>query len=151
MNAAEYRGFDRCHALFREEAERARRYAAAMTDKKVIDRLNKIAALYDELRRIAKRELRRRGPALTLGATTLLHEAYLNLSDRDSLAFHDIKYLVGLGMLVSIGARFLTGLQHHARELAARRLGQHLEEAIVLGDLRCSKDCLFCYYAARQN
>ena len=35
--------------LFREEAERARRYAAAMTDKKIIDRLNQIAALYDEL------------------------------------------------------------------------------------------------------
>jgi hypothetical protein len=35
--------------LFREEAERARRYAAAMTDKKVIDRLNEIAALCDEL------------------------------------------------------------------------------------------------------
>ena len=35
--------------LFREEAERARRYAAALTDKKVINRLNEIAALYDEL------------------------------------------------------------------------------------------------------
>jgi hypothetical protein len=35
--------------LFREEAERARRYAAAMPDKKIIDRLNQIAALYDEL------------------------------------------------------------------------------------------------------
>ena len=35
--------------LFREEAERARRYAATMTDKKVINQLNKIAALYDEL------------------------------------------------------------------------------------------------------
>ena len=35
--------------LFREEAERARRYAAAMTDKKVIDRLNEIAALHEEL------------------------------------------------------------------------------------------------------
>jgi hypothetical protein len=35
--------------LFREEAERARRYAAAMSDKKVIDRLNEIAGLYDEL------------------------------------------------------------------------------------------------------
>jgi hypothetical protein len=34
---------------FREEAERARRYAAAMADKKIIDRLNEIAALYDEL------------------------------------------------------------------------------------------------------
>jgi hypothetical protein len=35
--------------LFREEAERVRRYAAALIDKKVIDRLNEIAALYDEL------------------------------------------------------------------------------------------------------
>ena len=35
--------------LFREEAQRARRYAAAMIDKKVIDRLNEIAALYDQL------------------------------------------------------------------------------------------------------
>jgi hypothetical protein len=36
-------------SIFREEAERARRYAAAMIDKKVIDRLNQIAALYEEL------------------------------------------------------------------------------------------------------
>jgi hypothetical protein len=35
--------------LFREEAERARRYAAAATDKKLIDRLKQIAVLYDEL------------------------------------------------------------------------------------------------------
>ena len=35
--------------LFREEAERARRYAAAMIDKNVIDRLNEIAAIYDGL------------------------------------------------------------------------------------------------------
>ena len=34
--------------LFREQAERTRRCAAAMTEKKVIDRLNEIAALYDE-------------------------------------------------------------------------------------------------------
>jgi hypothetical protein len=35
--------------LFREEATRARRYAAAMTDQKVSDQLNQIAALYDAL------------------------------------------------------------------------------------------------------
>jgi RNA polymerase sigma factor (TIGR02999 family) len=47
------------------------------------------ATLYEELRRIAHRELRRRGQSLTLGATTLLHEAYLNISDRDAVAFGD--------------------------------------------------------------
>jgi hypothetical protein len=36
-------------SVSREEAERARRYAAAMIDKTVIDRLNQIAALYEEL------------------------------------------------------------------------------------------------------
>ena len=36
-------------ALFREEAARARRYAAAMTDQKVIDQLNHIAMLYEGL------------------------------------------------------------------------------------------------------
>ena len=35
--------------LFREEAEQARRYARAMTDKSVIERLHEIAALYDAL------------------------------------------------------------------------------------------------------
>jgi hypothetical protein len=35
--------------LFREEAEWARRYAATMTVKTVIDQLNQIGALYDDL------------------------------------------------------------------------------------------------------
>jgi RNA polymerase sigma factor (TIGR02999 family) len=38
------------------------------------------ARLYDELHVIAERELRRGGSDLTLGTTTLLHEAYLKLS-----------------------------------------------------------------------
>jgi hypothetical protein len=36
-------------ALFREEAARARRYSAAMRDKKVVDQLNQIAMLYEGL------------------------------------------------------------------------------------------------------
>ena len=35
--------------LFRAEAERARRHAAAMTDRRVIDQLKWIATLYDAL------------------------------------------------------------------------------------------------------
>ena len=41
------------------------------------------AALYDELHRMARRELARRGGGMTLGATTLLHDAYLNISRRE--------------------------------------------------------------------
>lgn len=42
------------------------------------------AGLYRELHRLAQRQLRVHGGALTLGATTLLHEAYLDLAGRDA-------------------------------------------------------------------
>ena len=47
------------------------------------------AALYSELHRLAKRQLARSGGGVTLGPTTLLHEAYLNISSRDRAAFPD--------------------------------------------------------------
>ena len=53
------------------------------------------ASLYDELRRLAERELRRVGPGLTLGATTLLHEAYLNLQPREGVDFPDRARFLG--------------------------------------------------------
>jgi hypothetical protein len=37
-------------------------------------------SLYSELHRVAKRELARRGFAVSRGATTLLHEAYLDMA-----------------------------------------------------------------------
>jgi RNA polymerase sigma factor (TIGR02999 family) len=46
------------------------------------------SVLYDELHRLAQRELRR-GAALTISPTTLLHETYLKLSGRDSVRFPD--------------------------------------------------------------
>lgn len=47
------------------------------------------AGLYRELRGIARRELARSGPGAALGATSLLHEAYLDMSQRGSMAFPD--------------------------------------------------------------
>lgn len=47
------------------------------------------AALYTELHRVARRELASRAGFVTLGATTLLHEAYIKMSDRDGIAFPD--------------------------------------------------------------
>ena len=41
------------------------------------------AALYAELHRMAKRQLHRNASGSTLGATTLLHEAYLDIAARD--------------------------------------------------------------------
>ena len=45
------------------------------------------ARLYRELHRLAQHHLAKGGGAITLSATTLLHEAYLDISRREHLAF----------------------------------------------------------------
>jgi RNA polymerase sigma factor (TIGR02999 family) len=55
---------------------------AGPTDGPAAERL--FALLYDELHRLAERQLRRGGPGLALSATTLLHEAYLAMSRSDA-------------------------------------------------------------------
>jgi RNA polymerase sigma factor (TIGR02999 family) len=47
------------------------------------------AALYQELHAIAERQLRQASGELTLGTTTLLHEAYLNIVEREGVRFLD--------------------------------------------------------------
>ena len=47
------------------------------------------STLYAELHRLARRELHRQGPVGGLGATTLLHEAYLSISGREGTVFVD--------------------------------------------------------------
>jgi RNA polymerase sigma factor (TIGR02999 family) len=52
-------------------------------------RIDLFTALYAQLRQIAQSALRRSGPQLTVSPTTLLHEAYLRISARDTLQFPD--------------------------------------------------------------
>jgi RNA polymerase sigma factor (TIGR02999 family) len=52
-------------------------------------------ALYEELHRLAQAHIRRTGGPLTLSATTLLHEAYLDIAARDPLAFPDRNRFLG--------------------------------------------------------
>ena len=67
----------------------------------VDDRL--FAVLYAELHRIAKRELAQRGAQLTLGATTLLHEAYLAMCSRNASEFPDRARFMGYAARVMRG------------------------------------------------
>ena len=62
------------------------------------------AGLYAELHRMARREVRRQGEASPVGATTLVHEAYLALSGRDRLAFADQSHFL------AYAARAMRGL-----------------------------------------
>ncbi|MFL6234672.1 MAG: ECF-type sigma factor [Thermoanaerobaculia bacterium] len=61
------------------------------------------AALYRELRGLARRELARSGPGASLGATSLLHEAYLDLARREDLAFPDRARFLGYAARVMRG------------------------------------------------
>jgi RNA polymerase sigma factor (TIGR02999 family) len=61
-------------------------------------------ALYDELRRLARRELWRNGVRDILGTTTLVHEVWLDISGRPSLAFEDD------GRFLAYAARTMRGL-----------------------------------------
>jgi len=80
------------------------------------------SALYDDLHRLARRELARNGSAMTLGVTTLLHEAYLDIADRDSSAFPDRARFMGYA------ARVMRGLIiDHVRNGHAQKRGGHFE------------------------
>jgi RNA polymerase sigma factor (TIGR02999 family) len=61
------------------------------------------SALYRELHRLARKQLHLNASGFTLGATTLLHEAYLNLSQRDA-GFPD------RGRFFAYAARAMRGL-----------------------------------------
>lgn len=84
------------------------------------------AALYSELHRVARRELARKGGNLTLGVTTLLHEAYLKISDRDGIAFPDRARFMGYA------ARVMRSLIiDHVRHRRARKRGGLFEFTVL--------------------
>ena len=60
--------------------------------------------LYHELRRLARREVRRNGAQDFLGTSTLVHEAWLEISQRPSLAFDEP------GRFLAYAARTMRGL-----------------------------------------
>ncbi|HEX3876719.1 MAG TPA: ECF-type sigma factor [Bryobacteraceae bacterium] len=60
-------------------------------------------ALYSELHGLARRELARRGRPASLSVTTLLHEAYLDISVRDSACFPDEARFMGYAAQVMRG------------------------------------------------
>jgi RNA polymerase sigma factor (TIGR02999 family) len=79
-------------------------------------------ALYSELRRLAKRELARHGVPLSLGATTLLHQAYLEIAAREGPSFPDQARFMGYA------ARVMRGLIiDHARNRRAQKRGGQFE------------------------
>ena len=76
--------------------------------------------LYAELHKLARRELWKIGAAVSMGATTLLHEAFINMSERDTIAFPD------RARFMAYAARAMRGLiiDHSRSRHAQKRGGQ---------------------------
>ena len=78
------------------------------------------SALYSELHRMARRELARQGAPISLGITTLLHEAYLDIAGREGKG----KSFPDRGRFMSYAARVMRGLIiDHARNRCAQKRG----------------------------
>jgi RNA polymerase sigma factor (TIGR02999 family) len=78
--------------------------------------------LYTELHRIARRELARHGWGVSLGATSLLHEAYLDLSKHSPDRFPDEQ------RFMAYAARVMRGLIiDYARSRQAQKRGGQFE------------------------
>jgi RNA polymerase sigma factor (TIGR02999 family) len=97
------------------------------SDREAVDSL--FACCYAELHRLAERHLRRAGGALTLGATTLLHEAYINMAGHDGLAFVD------RSRFFAYASRAMRRLViDYARRRQALKRGRHLEITLAGDD-----------------
>jgi len=90
--------------------------AAERGDQSAADAL--FSSLYSELHRIARRELARQGLPVSLGATTLLHQAYIEMVSKDGTAFPD------RARFMAYASRVMRGLIiDHARSRSAQKRG----------------------------
>lgn len=95
--------------------------ASERGDRAAADQL--FTALYSELHRMAKRELARNAFPMSLGATTLLHQAYLDFAAHDGgPSFPDRARFMGYASRVMRGL-----IIDHARNRHAQKRGGHFE------------------------
>jgi len=87
------------------------------------------AALYSELHRLARRVLARQSSSVTLSATTLLHQAYLDMAEREGPSFPDRARFMGYA------ARVMRGLIiDHVRNRQAQKRGGQFEITSLSSD-----------------
>jgi RNA polymerase sigma factor (TIGR02999 family) len=80
------------------------------------------AMLYQELHGLAEVHLHRGGSDLSLGTTTLLHEAYLSMTRREGTTFPD------RGRFLAYASRAMRGLVvDYARRRSAKKRGRQFE------------------------
>jgi RNA polymerase sigma factor (TIGR02999 family) len=88
-------------------------------------------ALYSELHRMAQRQLARNAGDMTLGTTTLLHETYLDMAQREGPRFPD------RARFMAYAARVMrTLIIDHVRNRKARKRGGGFEMTALPDEVR---------------
>jgi RNA polymerase sigma factor (TIGR02999 family) len=88
------------------------------------------ATLYEELHTLAEHHLQQRGSQLSLGTTTLLHEAYLRLSEREGARFPDRH------RFLAYASKAMRGLViDYARSRQAKKRGGEFEITALIDDV----------------
>ena len=105
-------------------------------DKEALERL--LPVVYDEMRQLADRYLRREKPGHTLQATALVHEAYLRLVDQNTPWQNRAHFF---GVAAQMMRRILVD---HARQKEAAKRGSggvklSLDENVDLSDERAAE------------
>ena len=99
-----------------------------------LDRL--LPLVYDELHRLARAQLRDERPDHTLGATALIHEAYLKLSGLDRIQWQNRSHF----MAVAAQAMRRVLVNHANARGAQKRGGKHerlsLDDVMIVSDAR---------------
>jgi len=93
------------------------------------------SALYTELHRLAKRELARQGFPISLGATTLLHQAYIEMAGKEGVAFPDRPRFMGYASRVMRGL-----IIDYARSRSAQKRGGQFEITSVGSEVENAAD-----------
>jgi RNA polymerase sigma factor (TIGR02999 family) len=89
-------------------------------DATALDRL--VPLVYDDLRRIARGQLRRRRPGDTLNTTGLVHEAYVRLVDQTRASWRDRGHFFAVS---AIAMRQIV-VDHARRRMRAKRGGDRV-------------------------
>ena len=111
-------------------------------DPKVREKL--FVALYDELHRMASRELRR-NVAVTISPTTLLHETFLNVSGRESAEFIDRQKFMAYAARAMRGERASSSSSHDSRASPSS------SKAMSRWALSSCQDCCSCGLVTRRS
>ena len=95
---------------------------AGAGDRAALDSV--LPLVYDELRRIARRQLRREAEGHTLGTTALVHEAYLRLADQTRGEWHNRAQFMAIAATAMRRILVDHARRHHAakRGASARRV-----------------------------